>query len=85
MQQHWILTLSPRSESSTESSLASYLLIDPEEEKGIDFDFINEAVRRFDEDDTVKPAFISAVEQLSAQLSLKDVNDDYKPYTIVSQ
>lgn len=79
-----LLTLNPRSEWSTESSLASYLLVDPEEEKGIDFDFINEAVRRFDDDDSVKPAFIAAVEQLSAQLSSKDVNDDYKPYTIVS-
>jgi Ubiquitin fusion degradation protein 2 len=65
--------------------LAAYLLIDPEDDKGIDFEFINEAVRRFDEDDSVKPAFISAVEQLSAQLSSMDVNDDYKPYAIVSQ
>lgn len=59
--------------------------MDPEDDKGIDFEFINEAVRRFDEDDSVKPAFISAVEQLSAQLSSMDVNDDYKPYAIVSQ
>lgn len=70
------------SESSPQSSLAAYLLIDPEDDKGIDFEFINEAVRRFDEDDSVKPAFISAVEQLSAQLSSMDVNDDYKPYAI---
>lgn len=74
-----------RSEWSLQSSLAAYLLIDPEDDKGIDFEFINEAVRRFDEDDSVKPAFISAVEQLSAQLSSMDVNDDYKPYAIVSQ
>ncbi|KOS44658.1 hypothetical protein ACN38_g4447 [Penicillium nordicum] len=70
------------SEWSLQSSLAAYLLIDPEDDKGIDFEFINEAVRRFDEDDSVKPAFISAVEQLSAQLSSMDVNDDYKPYAI---
>ena len=74
-----------RSEWSPQSSLASYLLIDPEDDRGIDFEFINEAVRRFDEDDSVKPAFISAVEQLSAQLSSMNVNDDYKPYAIVSQ
>jgi ubiquitin conjugation factor E4 B len=59
--------------------------VDPEDDKGIDFEFINEAVRRFDEDDTVKPAFISAIEQLSTQLAQLDVNDDYKPYTIVRQ
>lgn len=74
-----------RSEWSPQSSLAAYLLVDPEDDKGIDFEFINEAVRRFEEDDSVKPAFISAVEQLSAQLSSMDVNDDYKPYAIVSQ
>lgn len=74
-----------RSEWTPQSSLASYLLIDPEDDKGIDFEFINEAVRRFDEDDSVKPAFISAVEQLSAELSSMDVNDDYKPYATVSQ
>lgn len=82
--QCWVLTLNYRSEWSPQSSLASYLLVDPEDDKGIDFDFINEAVRRFEEDDSVKPAFISAVEQLSAQLSSMDVNGDYKPYAIVS-
>ncbi|CAG7985961.1 unnamed protein product [Penicillium olsonii] len=69
-------------EWSPESSLASYLLVDPEDDRGIDFEFMHEAVRRFDEDDTIKPAFISAVEQLSTQLATKDVNDDYKPYAI---
>jgi hypothetical protein len=58
--------------------------VDPEDDKGIDFEFINEAVRRFDEDDLIKPAFIAAVEQLSAELVFKDVNGDYKPYAIVS-
>lgn len=72
-----------RSESTPNSSLASYLLLDPEDDKGIDFEFINEAVRRFEEDDTIKPAFISAVEQLSAQLAEKDVNSDHQPYSIV--
>jgi hypothetical protein len=59
--------------------------VDPEDDRGIDFEFINEAVRRFDEDETVKPAFISAVEQLSSQLAGMDVNADYKPYAIVRQ
>ena len=63
--------------------MASHLLLDPEDEKGVDLDFIGEAVRRFDEDEGIKPAFIAAVEELSAELSKKDVNDDYKPYAIV--
>ncbi|KAJ5711554.1 hypothetical protein N7488_005710 [Penicillium malachiteum] len=63
------------------STLAPYLLIDPEDEKGVDFEFISEAVKRFEDDDGVKPAFIAAVEELSAGLSTKDINDDYKPYS----
>lgn len=63
--------------------MAAYLLIDPEDDKGVDFEFISEAVKRFDEDESVKPAFITAVEELSVQLSQKNINDDYKPYTTV--
>ncbi|KAJ5759716.1 hypothetical protein N7520_006872 [Penicillium odoratum] len=64
------------------SPLAPYLLTDPEDEKGIDFEFISEAVKRFEEDESVKPAFIAAVEELSAGLSKMDINDDYKPYSM---
>ncbi|KAJ5215961.1 uncharacterized protein N7498_002368 [Penicillium cinerascens] len=67
-------------DSPERSPLASYLLLDPEDDKGIDFEFISEAVKRFDEDESVKPAFISAVEELSAELSSKNANDDYKSY-----
>ena len=70
-------------ETPPRSPLASHLLLDPEDDKGVDFEFIGEAVKRFDEDDSIKPAFITAVEELSAELSNKDVNDDYKPYAIV--
>ncbi|KAJ5725731.1 Zinc finger RING/FYVE/PHD-type [Penicillium malachiteum] len=68
-------------ESPQSSTLAPYLLLDPEDEKGVDFEFISEAVKRFEDDDGVKPAFIAAVEELSAGLSTKDINDDYKPYS----
>lgn len=70
-------------DSPERSTLAPYLLLDPEDEKGIDFEFISEAVKRFDEDEGVKPAFITAVEELSAGLSSQDVNGDYKPYCTV--
>ncbi|KAJ5647189.1 hypothetical protein N7490_003561 [Penicillium lividum] len=69
-------------DSPERSPLAPYLLTDPEDEKGIDFEFISEAVRRFEEDESVKPAFIAAVEELSAGLSKMDINDDYKPYSM---
>lgn len=72
-----------RLDSPEQSPLKPYLLLDPEEDRGIDVDFLSEAVRRFSEDDSVKPAFISAVEALSQDLANKTINDDYKPYVMV--
>ncbi|KAJ5889952.1 hypothetical protein N7504_010762 [Penicillium tannophilum] len=68
-------------DSPETSTLAPYLLVDPEDERGVDFEFISEAVKRFEEDESVKPAFIAAVEELSTSLSGMDINDDYKPYS----
>jgi len=64
-------------------SLTPYFILDPEDEKGICFDFLTEAVARFDEDDTVKPMLTKAVAGLSYQLSNMTMNDDYKPYVQV--
>lgn len=72
-----------RAEQSERSPLKPYLLLDPEDERGVDFDFMSEAVKRFEEDDTIKPAFISAVEDMSRELAGMTVNDDHKPYVIV--
>lgn len=72
-----------RVESSDQSPLKPFLLLDPEEDKGIDLEFINEAVKRFDEDENIKPAFITAVEGLSQELAELNMNDDYKPYIMV--
>jgi len=65
------------------SPLKPFLLLDPEEDKGIDLDFIGEAVKRFDEDENIKPAFIAAVEGLSQELAELNINDEYKPYVMV--
>lgn len=60
-----------------------FLLLDPESDKGIELEFISEAVKRFDEDENLKPAFIAAVEDLSRELAGMDINDDYKPHMTV--
>ncbi|KAH8428718.1 ubiquitin-ubiquitin ligase UFD2 [Aspergillus melleus] len=65
---------------SGRSTLKPYLLLDPEDERGVDFEFISEAVKRFDEDENIKPAFIAAVEEMSRELAALNINDDYKPY-----
>ncbi|KAL4964751.1 ubiquitin-ubiquitin ligase UFD2 [Aspergillus stella-maris] len=62
------------------SPIKSYLLLDPEDDKGVDLEFLSEAVKRFEEDESVKPAFIAAVEELSRELSSMSIGDDYKPY-----
>lgn len=67
------------------SPLKPFLLLDPEEDKGIDLDFIGEAVKRFDEDENIKPVFITAVEGLSQELAELNINDEYKPYMMALQ
>lgn len=49
----------------------------------MDFEFIGEAVGRFNEDESIKPAFIAAVEEMSQELAGLTINDDYKPYLTV--
>ncbi|KAL3450690.1 ubiquitin elongating factor core-domain-containing protein [Aspergillus insuetus] len=63
-----------------QSPIKPYLLLDPEDDKGVDLEFFGEAVKRFEEDESVKPAFIAAVEELSRDLSSMGIGDDYKPY-----
>jgi ubiquitin conjugation factor E4 B len=61
-----------------------YLLRDIDHEGGIDLDFFNEAISRFDEDETIEPLFTKAMVDISAKLSTMNMNDDYKPYLNVS-
>ena len=72
-----------RIEPSGQSPLKPYLLLDPEDDKGVDFELLSEAVKRFEEDENIKPAFIAAVEEMSKDLAAMTINDDYKPYVTV--
>ncbi|KAL8917560.1 MAG: hypothetical protein Q9172_005785 [Xanthocarpia lactea] len=64
------------------SPLLPHLLVDPEDDRGICHDFLTEAVSRFAEDDTIEPALVGAVEDLSRQLARMTMNDDYKSYVL---
>ena len=70
------------SEISDKNPLTEYLLYDPDRDAGIDHDFLQEAVARFPEDESVKDALVQATEQLSLDLSNLSMNDDYKPYVM---
>ena len=64
--------------------MTPHLLLEPDEDGGIDRDFLIEAISRFDEDDTVQSSIVEAAEDLSQQLSKMSMNDNYKPYLYVS-
>jgi ubiquitin conjugation factor E4 B len=69
------------SDTPPENTLAKHLLAEPQSELGIDHDFLNEAVSRFEEDESIKIALVGAVEQLSNQLAAMSMNDiEYKHY-----
>lgn len=64
--------------------LTDHLLLGPDEEHGIDHDFLLDAISRFPEDESVKDAIVGAVEDMSRRLAQMTMNDDYKPYIGVS-
>ncbi len=69
-------------ESTDTSPLLPHLLVDPEDERGICHDFLTEAIARLPEDDTIEPALVKAVEDLSRDLAKKTMSDDYKSYVL---
>jgi ubiquitin conjugation factor E4 B len=62
------------------SPLFDHLLCNSESENGLCHDFLSESVARFSEDESIKFAFVAAIEQLSAELRKLTMNDNYKPY-----
>ena len=65
--------------------LTPHLLVDPEDDRGVCHDFLSEIVLRLDEDEPMKEALVGAVEELSQQLQDITMNDDFKPYVLVSR
>lgn len=50
------------------------------DENGLCFDFIREAIKRFDEDEAFPALFDDAMVQISAKLATMSMEEDYKPY-----
>ena len=69
-------------EASNKNPLVEHLLCDPDRDAGICHEFLQEAVARFPEDESIKNALVEAMEQLSLDLSKLSMNDDYKPYVM---
>ena len=67
-------------ESTSKNPLVYHLLKEPESDQGICHEFLQEAVARFEEDESIKDTLVEAMEQLSEDLSNMTMNDNYKPY-----
>ncbi|KAH7084790.1 ubiquitin elongating factor core-domain-containing protein [Paraphoma chrysanthemicola] len=65
------------------NALADHLLLGPDDERGICYDFLTEASHRLSEDDTVKEALVGAMEDLSRRLAKISMNGDYRPYMLM--
>jgi ubiquitin conjugation factor E4 B len=69
-------------EAPLENALTDRLLLGPEDDRGICFDFLQEACNRAEDDETAKEALVGAVEDLSRRLAMTSMNSDYKPYML---
>lgn len=72
-------------EPSTSSQLATHLLVNQEDDRGVCHEFLTEFISRFAEDDSAKEAMAEAIQDLSRDLAKMSMNDDYKPYVLVSR
>ncbi|TQV91651.1 ubiquitin conjugation factor E4 [Cordyceps javanica] len=69
-----------RSANPDHDTIAPQLLRGLTDENGICFDFIQEAIKRFDEDEAFPDIFNDAMVRISNQLALISMNENYKPH-----
>lgn len=60
-----------------------YLLRDMDHESGICLDFLQEAVARFADDESLPEVFVKAMVEISTRLSKLTMDDNYKPHVNV--
>ncbi|KAH5137500.1 peptidylprolyl isomerase [Parastagonospora nodorum] len=65
------------------NALADHILLGPDDDRGICYDFLTEASHRMGEDDSVKEALVSAMEDVSRRLVKVSMNGDYRPFMLV--
>jgi ubiquitin conjugation factor E4 B len=70
-------------EAPVQNALTDRLIMGPDDERGICYDFLTEASLRMGEDDTVKEAMVGAMEDLSRRLAQVSMIGDYKPYILI--
>lgn len=68
----------------TSSALADHLLVNQEDDNGVCHEFLKEFERRCKDDESAQEAMADAIRDLSRRLAKITMNDDYKPYMLVS-
>ncbi|VZH90914.1 unnamed protein product [Fusarium fujikuroi] len=69
-----------RSPNPKHDTLMPYLLKGVQDENGLCFNFIQEAIKRFDDDEAFPALFNDAMIQISNKLGTISMDQDYKPY-----
>ncbi|KLU81655.1 ubiquitin conjugation factor E4 [Magnaporthiopsis poae ATCC 64411] len=64
-------------------SLAPYLLRGLDNESGVCLDFLEEAVKRLDEDESFTDVFVNAMVEISTRLSKMSLADNFRPHVDV--
>jgi ubiquitin conjugation factor E4 B len=70
-------------EAPPTNALADHILLGPDDERGICYEFLTEASNRMGEDDSIKEALVGAMEDVSQRLAKVSMNGDYRPYMLV--
>ncbi|KNG44905.1 ubiquitin conjugation factor e4 [Stemphylium lycopersici] len=70
-------------ESPVENALADRLLLGPDDERGICYEFLTEASQRIGEDDTVREALVGGMEDVSRRLASVSMNADYRQHMLI--
>jgi ubiquitin conjugation factor E4 B len=70
-------------EAPAGNALADRLLLGPDDERGICYEFLTEASQRIGEDDMIREALVGAMEDVSRRLSTVSMNGDYKPHMLI--
>jgi ubiquitin conjugation factor E4 B len=70
-------------EAPVTNALADHILLGPDDDRGICYDFLTEASYRLGEDDSVREALVGAMEDVSRRLTKVSMNGDYRPYMLV--
>lgn len=70
-------------DAPAENAMADRLLLGPDDERGICYEFLTEASQRIAEDDSIKEALVGGMEHVSRRLASVSMNGDYRQHMLI--